>query len=99
MLREAGLASSTPGVGGGWRILQSPEKINLLTVYKAVDESRPLSLHHRPPNPDCPVGRNIQHSLEGIFREAELALEQVLAKQTLDQVFESVMQDQNKQAS
>ncbi len=90
MLREARLVTSNPGVGGGWRLLKSPETISLLEVYKAVDESRPFSLHHRPPNPNCMVGRNIQHTLEGMFREAELAMENALAKQTLAEVLQSV---------
>lgn len=93
MLNKAGLVSSQPGVGGGWRLRRMPEAITLLDVYHAVDEGHLLSLHHRSPNPDCLVGRNIQSSLEVIFDQAEQALEQVLATQTIAQVLHSVRQD------
>ena len=99
MLNKAGLVTSQPGVGGGWRLRRTPEAITLLDVYHAVDEGHLLSLHHRSPNPNCLVGRNIQGSLEVIFDQAEHALEQVLAAQTVAQVLQSVLMDVNARAS
>lgn len=93
LLNRAGLVTSQPGSGGGWQLRRAPEEITLLDVYRAVDESHLLALHHRAPNPACLVGRNIQHSLEGIFSEAEEALEQVLAGRTIAQVLQSVRRD------
>ena len=97
-LNRAGLVSSQPGTGGGWQLRRVPEEITLLEIYHAVDEGRLLALHHRSPNPACLVGRNIQHSLEDIFGEAEQALEQVLARQTIAQVLQSVRLDASAQA-
>src|SRR6185437_5159554 len=93
LLSRAGLLSSQPGTGGGWQLRHAPEEITLLAIYRAVDEGRLLALHHRSPNPACLVGRNIQHTLEDIFGEAEQALEQVLAGQTVAQVLQTVSQD------
>jgi Rrf2 family protein len=99
MLNKAGIVNSQPGVGGGWRLRRLPEAITLLDVYRAVDEGHLLSLHHRSPNPDCLVGRNIQSSLEVIFDQAEQALEQVLAIRTIAQVLQSVRRDVKARAS
>lgn len=93
LLSRAGLVSSQPGTGGGWQLRRAPEEITLLAIYRAVDEGRLLALHHRSPNPACLVGRNIQYTLEDIFGEAERALEQVLAGQTVALVLQSVSQD------
>jgi len=90
MLSRAGMVTSQPGVGGGWRLRHDPAHITLLEVYRAVDEGHLIALHHRPPNPDCLVGRNIQHTLETYFGEAERAFEHVLAQQTIGQVLQSV---------
>jgi Rrf2 family protein len=99
MLNKAGLVTSQPGVGGGWWLRRTPEAITLLAVYHAVDEGHLLSLHHRSPNPNCLVGRNIQSSLEVVFGRAEQAFEQALAAQTIAQVLQSVRQDINSRAS
>lgn len=92
MLNKAGLVTSQAGVGGGWRLRKAPEEITLLEVYRAVDENHLLSLHHRSPNPRCLIGGNIQSSLKGIFGEAERALEQVLDRRTIADVFNEVIQ-------
>jgi len=99
MLNKAGLVTSQAGVGGGWRLRKAPETITLLEVYRAVDENHLLSLHHRSPNPRCLIGGNIQSSLEGIFGEAERALEQVLATRTIADVLNEVLQHAQARAN
>lgn len=93
LLSRAGLVTSQPGVGGGWRLLRDPASITLLQVYRAVDEEHLLSMHHSPPNPDCLIGRNIQRTLTVYFGEAERAFEQVLAGQTIAQVLKTASED------
>lgn len=92
-LADAGLVASQPGVGGGWRLARSPQTISLLEVYQAVDEGHLLAMHHRPPNPACLIGRNIQRTLTIYFDEAERAFEQSLARQTVAQVLETARED------
>lgn len=89
-LSRAGLVASQPGVGGGWHLLRESEGITLLDVYRSVQERHLLALHHSTPNPDCQVGRNIQHALVVSFSEAEHAFEQILAQQTLAQLLQRV---------
>jgi Rrf2 family protein len=93
LLSRAGLVSSQPGVGGGWRLLRDPASITLLQVYRAIDEDHLLPMHHSQPNPDCLIGRNIQRTLTVYFGEAERAFEQVLAGQTIAQVLKTASED------
>jgi DNA-binding IscR family transcriptional regulator len=82
-LRQAGLIEVTSGPKGGARLRLPAERIDLGTVYRAVELGEVLALHRHPPNPACPVGRGIGPVLGAIFGEAERAMEQTLAKTTL----------------
>lgn len=97
-LQRAGMVESQPGVSGGWRLRRAPEDINLLTVFRAVDEGHLLAMHERP-NTNCPIGSVIQSTLETYFGEAEAAFEATLARQTLAQVVETAVQRFSRQAS
>jgi Rrf2 family protein len=98
-LQRAGLVESQPGVGGGWRLRRDPAAITLLEVFHSVEDGQLVALHHRPPNPACPVGRNIERTLRGYFGEAERAFEQVLAGQTVAQVLRSALAGATEAAS
>jgi Rrf2 family protein len=83
-LREAGLVTSQPGVGGGITLNRAPETITLLDVYRLFKTEGDLfPLHPNEPNQLCPCGANIQAVLSPIYAEAEAALEAVLAQKTL----------------
>lgn len=85
-LRQAGLVEVVAGSKGGARLALPPERIDLGTVYRAVESGEVLGLHPSPPNPACPVGKGIGEVLAALFGEAERALEQTLAKTTLADV-------------
>lgn len=89
-LRRAGLVSSHPGPTGGWLLVQEPQTITLRDVYRAVEDESLFSMHHRPPNSRCEVGRNIQNTLEHYFGEAEQAMEDKLAERTIADVVNDV---------
>ena len=89
-LRKKRMASSQPGNGGGWQLSVDPGSITLLDVRRAVNEGSPFSMHSRPPNPACPVGRNIQGALSGLYDEAERAMEEKLAETTVQALLLSV---------
>jgi Rrf2 family protein len=97
LLSREGLVYSQPGVGGGWWLLRLPGTISLLDVYRAVDEKPLLAKHHRSPNPDCMIGRNIQRTLDVYFGEAEHAFEMTLAQRTIAQVLQTVLEDPGRQ--
>jgi len=91
-LRRAGLVRSQGGAGGGWRLARDAEAITLRDVYHAVekDDQAVFPLHHRPPNPNCPVGRHIQRALAVHFAAATHALEDELARRTVADVLREV---------
>lgn len=85
MLKQAGLLQTKPGASGAL-ITRSPEDITLLDIYRAVQQDDLLFSTHSSPNPDCPVGRNIQNTLDESFKRAQNAMEAELQKQTLADV-------------
>lgn len=87
MLRRAGLVATRQGVAGA-RLARPLAEVTLLDVYRAVaavDEGDLFAVHPNP-NPRCPVGANIQRTLENVFGEAQRAMEARLAQTTLEQV-------------
>jgi Rrf2 family protein len=89
-LRTAGLVASQGGNGGGWWLVADPEAVTLRTVYLAVEDEALFPLHHRPPNPSCPVGRHIQQALAAHFAAATRAMEDELARTSVADVLHEV---------
>ncbi len=90
MLRRAGFVSSRQGANGGWELARKPRSITLVDVRRAVNEGSSFAMHSRRPNPACPVGRNIQKALGGLYQEAEQALERELARTTIAELLNLV---------
>ncbi|HEY7034369.1 MAG TPA: Rrf2 family transcriptional regulator [Thermomicrobiales bacterium] len=88
-LREAGLVTSQPGPGGGWKLTRSPEAITLRDIYRAV-EHEPLFGVPQHPSEDCPISQCIPGVLATCFREAEAALEERLGQVTIADVIDAV---------
>jgi Rrf2 family protein len=92
LLREAGYVESQGGVGGGWRLKVPAERITLLDVLRAVEpKGETIALHRSEPNPLCPVGRNIQGALTGVYEEVERRMDEQLARTTIASVLGSVL--------
>ena len=89
-LKQARLVASQGGPGGGWQLLQEPGQITLGQIYLAVEGGTLFPLHAAEPNPSCPVGKNIQQALAGIFSGAQEALVASLAQTTLAQLVQDV---------
>ncbi len=89
-LRKAGLVKAQAGAGGGASLRRPAEEITLLEVYRAMEGGELFTMGSRPPNPDCICGRNIQPVLEGVFFQAENAVEGVLTGITVAQVAREV---------
>lgn len=87
MLKSAGLVKIKPGVAGA-ELARKLSDITLFDVYKAVNvvnENELFSIHENP-NPDCPVGKQLQETIEPIFILAQSALEKVLQGVTIEDV-------------
>lgn len=89
-LAKAGLVRSLRGSVGGSVLARHPGAITLLEISRAVEEDEAPALHHRPPNPACPVGRSIQPVLVWVLDRAEAAREAVLANTLLSEVVTQV---------
>ena len=90
MLARAGLVASQEGAKGGTRLAMPAKNITLLAVYRAVEEGDLFASHPQPPNPNCPVGCNIQAALEPTLDAAEEAMVGSLAKTTVADVLRRV---------
>ena len=89
-LSKAELISSQTGASGGSRLARKPGKITLLDVYRAVEGGDAFALHRQPPDPHCRVGANIAPVLEDILSRVGVAVEQVLAKITVEEIVQTV---------
>jgi Rrf2 family protein len=89
-LARAGLVTSQLGAGGGALLAKPARHIRLLDVYRAVETADLFALHRSPPNPQCPVGKNIQPALSGVLQRAERALEGELGHVSVADVVHSV---------
>jgi Rrf2 family protein len=96
MLKKAGLIEVHPGIAGA-KLAKELSDITLLDVYKAVNvvQEKELFSIHENPNPDCPVGRNIQNTIEPLFTTAQLAMEKVLRSLTLEDVVKDITTKEN----
>lgn len=91
MLKTAGLVNVRPGIAGA-ELAKELSDITLFDVYKAVNvvQEKELFTVHDNPNPECPVGRNIQNTIEPLFASAQLAMEKVLKSLTLEDVVKDI---------
>ncbi|MCI1575986.1 MAG: Rrf2 family transcriptional regulator [Weizmannia coagulans] len=96
MLKKSGLIEVHPGKAGA-KLAKALSDITLLDVYKAVNvvQDKALFSIHRNPNPKCPVGRNIQDTIEPIFEASQIAMEKVLEQVTLEDVVKDIAKKEN----
>ena len=96
MLKKAGLIEVHPGIAGA-KLAKELSDITLLDVYKAVNvvQDKELFSVHENPNPECPVGRNIQNTIGPLFSTAQLAMENVLGNVTLEDVVKDIVGKEN----
>lgn len=93
MLKKSGLINIRPGIAGA-DLARDLSMITLLDVYKAVNvvQEKELFSVHENPNPECPVGRNIQDAIGPLFSSAEKAMEKALENVTIADVVSDISQ-------
>jgi Rrf2 family protein len=96
MLKKSGLIEVHPGIAGA-KLAKELSDITLFDVYKAVNvvQEKELFSIHESPHPECPVGRNIQNTIEPLFTAAQLAMETVLRNVTLEDVVKDIATKEN----
>jgi Rrf2 family protein len=82
-LRNYGLINSKEGKTGGYSLGLPPQKIIFSDVYKAVKHHPALGQAKNMPNPQCPVGRQINQHLNVMADEVDAAIINKLSTITL----------------
>lgn len=82
-LRNHGLVLSKEGKSGGSALAKPAASIAMSDIYEAVRPNHFLGKSVNDPNPNCPVGQQINQHLEGLYKEFENVLIASLGKMTL----------------
>ena len=82
-LRKAGLIDSKEGKNGGFFLAKNADSINFGELFKIIYPDPILSLAKNTPNPQCPIGKDINEHLAHLYIEAEKALVERLKNYTL----------------
>lgn len=93
-LKKAGLVNVRAGTGGA-TLRQESGQITLLDVYRAVEvvDHNELFNFHEHPNPNCPVGANIEAALREAMITAQEAMEKELAQVTIQQLADKLINE------
>ncbi|MBR1915587.1 MAG: Rrf2 family transcriptional regulator [Alphaproteobacteria bacterium] len=87
-LKANGIIQISRGRGDSIKLNKTPNEINLLDVYRAIEplEHDTLFAFHKNPNPKCPVGHNIHNILDDRLMSVQKAMEDKLAAMKLSDV-------------
>ena len=94
-LRDNGLVESKAGANGGWKLVPDPSQVSLRGVYQAVGQDFVLNMHQHP-NPECPIGGNIQETLKNVFNQAQAAMENALDNFTIQNILTETIKNSEK---
>lgn len=73
-LRNYGLITSKEGKAGGYALGLPAKNIFFSDVYKAVEHHPALGQAKNQPNPQCPVGRQINQHLNTLADEVDISI-------------------------
>lgn len=93
---KARLVEPRKGAAGGFSLVKPPEKLSLLTVYRAVENAPALGRAANSPSRDCPIGAGIAKVINRVCGQAQIALEKELARTTLAQAYEATCEEAEK---
>ena len=83
-LRNLGLISSKEGKSGGYVLAKAATQITLADVYHAVKNQPVLGVAKNTPNPDCPVGKQINKKLDDLYEDLDKTLLKKLGSITIE---------------
>ncbi len=83
-LQQQGWVITRKGKEGGSKLLVPSNEITLADIYKTVKNSDVLGKVNLNPNPKCPVGKDINNELEGLFVEIYETVLGALEHRTLE---------------
>ena len=83
-LRNLGLISSKEGKSGGYTLAKAAKQITLADVYQAVMSQPVLGIAKNTPNPNCPVGKQINKKIDELYTDLDKILLKKLGSITLE---------------
>ncbi|MGQ5708877.1 Rrf2 family transcriptional regulator [Lactobacillus sp. PSON] len=89
-LKKAKLLETRHGAADP-KITKPLNEISLLDIYLAVEKDKPLFEIDYNTNPKCPVGGNIQSTLEEFYSQAEIAAKAKLNQTKLSDVVDTIL--------
>jgi len=66
-LKKNNIVESKEGKNGGTRLLKPASTISLDTIFKMTFDTVSLGFSKNVPNPDCPIGKQINKNLENLY--------------------------------
>ena len=90
LLSEAGLITSRKGRDGGVWLAQSPDKMTLADIYKAVELPEMISEFHKPALKACAVSCSMKKIVSQVSDTLEKDVRKSLAKTTLSDLLGKV---------
>lgn len=83
VLIGAGLVQSRKGKVGGYALVKRSADITLAEVYLAVKKTDVLGKKNMKPNPKCPIGKDINRKLDGLYADIDQLVVKELQGKTL----------------
>ncbi|MGK4569116.1 Rrf2 family transcriptional regulator [Flavobacterium sp. 3HN19-14] len=82
-LKKNGLVESKEGKNGGTRLFKKAESVTLDAIFKMTFETVTLGYAKNDPNPDCPIGKNINKKLDALYADINQKISSELSQMTL----------------
>jgi DNA-binding IscR family transcriptional regulator len=83
-LKKNNIVESKEGKNGGTRLLKSASKITLNAIFKMTFDTVTLGFSKNEPNPNCPVGKQINKNLEELYDDINQKIGLQLSQITLE---------------
>jgi len=83
-LKKNHIVESKEGKNGGTRLLKSSSKITLNEIFKMTFETVTLGFSKNDPNPNCPVGKQINKNLDNLYSDINKTINMQLSEITLE---------------
>ena len=82
-LIKHGLVKSQAGKNGGYELAKPANAISIASIYEIVKPESILGQAKNQPNPNCPVGRQINQHIKDLYSDLDHALMQKLGNISL----------------
>ena len=83
-LKKNHIVESKEGKNGGTRLMKTSSKITLDTIFKMTFETVTLGFSKNEPNPNCPVGKQINRNLDHLYEDINQTISLQLSDITLE---------------